>query len=60
MKFIKERDLDNEFDSTTITVESSSVSLPDILNDFAHFLKACGYSIPNTDNPIIINDSEEQ
>jgi hypothetical protein len=60
MKFIKERDISNEFDSTTIIVESSSVSLPEILDDFASFLKACGYSLPNIDNPLIINDSEEQ
>lgn len=58
MKFIKTKDPTNPYDTTDVTVDSSAETLTDILNDFAGFLKACGYSLPNVDNPIIINDEE--
>lgn len=42
-KFIKIKDPTNEFDRTNIKIESDSLVLSDVLEDFADFLKACGY-----------------
>lgn len=60
MKFQKTKNPTNEFDTTNVTVESSAVTLQDILNDFADFLKACGYILPNNDNPLILNNKDEE
>lgn len=43
--FKKQKEDNNKFDTTTVIVESSSVSLEDVLEDFKEFLLACGYQI---------------
>ena len=60
MKFTKTKDPTNQFDTTDVTVDSSANTLTDILTDFADFLKACGYSLPNNDNPLIVNHEDEE
>lgn len=47
MKFIFKKlcDKSNEFDNTTVTFESRSETLPDILEDFKCFLSACGFPV---------------
>ena len=60
MKFIKEKDPNNKFDTTNIVFETESITLDDILCDFADFLKACGYSLPNSDTPIILDINEDE
>jgi hypothetical protein len=43
-KFIKLPDEDNKFDSSSIEmVITKDVSLPDLLQEFECFLKACGF-----------------
>lgn len=56
--FKKQRDESNEFDTTTVTIESNAVSLPDILSDFKDFLMASGYVISPEDTLIIYKDGE--
>lgn len=51
--FKKERDKTNNFDTTNVIIESTAVSLPDILSDFKEFLMACGYQI-SPDEEIVI------
>jgi|CXWL01.1.fsa_nt_gi hypothetical protein len=41
--FIKEQDKDNHFDTTTVRIESDTVSLPELLNDFEDFLRGAGF-----------------
>jgi hypothetical protein len=38
------------------TVESEQAGLYDVLQDFANFLRACGYSLPLCDEPLILNE----
>jgi hypothetical protein len=45
--FKKIPDPTNQFDKTTVVVETESQTLPDLLDDFADFLKGCGFVIPN-------------
>lgn len=42
-RFIKEKDKDNSYDNTNVIVESQSDCLPEILEDFADFLRGCGF-----------------
>lgn len=43
LKFMKEKDIDNPHDCTSIVFATESVILTDVLKDFENFLKACGY-----------------
>jgi hypothetical protein len=43
--FKKNRDLNNSFDTTTVTIESEATTVTEILSDFRDFLLACGFSI---------------
>lgn len=45
LRFIKERDDDNEYDNTIVNMETVADYLPDILEDFECFLRACGFVI---------------
>lgn len=60
MKFIKNKDPNNNFDTSSVTLESEAVTLDDILFDFASFLRACGYTLPNNDCPLIINEEDKE
>lgn len=51
--FKKTKDSSNKFDTSTITLESEAVSLPEILEDFKSFLMACGYAVEYTDDIVI-------
>lgn len=42
--FKKEPNETNPYDSTSVTVETYTVSLDNILEEFTAFLKACGFS----------------
>lgn len=44
-KFIKTKDVENRFDNTNVSIESESISLPELLEDFADFLRGCGFQI---------------
>lgn len=43
--FIKEKDKDNPFDNTRVTLEVEAGTLDDILESFKEFLLASGFSI---------------
>ena len=47
IKFIKITDLENRHDRVVVehTVEDNDVSWPDLLEDFFHFLRGCGYQV---------------
>ena len=43
IKFIKERDADNPYDNTDIVMSTDEITLTEIVQEFQHFLLACGY-----------------
>lgn len=43
IKFVKERDLDNPFSVSDIDFTVHAVSLPDMVENFELFLRACGF-----------------
>ena len=43
--FKKIRDKENRFDTTDLIMRSNSSTITEILEDFADFLRGCGYSI---------------
>ena len=43
LRFIKERDNENEYDNTAIQFKTIAECLPEVLEDFESFLRACGY-----------------
>jgi hypothetical protein len=45
IKFTKLKDESNDFDESNVTFEipNNDLSIPDILEEFEKFLKACGY-----------------
>jgi len=47
-KFIKEQDLDNQYDTTRVEVQCNATSLPDILEAFESFLRGSGYVFTGT------------
>ena len=47
-KFIKMREIDNEFDVSEIEFRIDTVNRDTLLEEFEHFLKACGYHINGT------------
>lgn len=57
--FKKQKDPDNKFDTTTVIVESSAVTLPDVLSDFKEFLMACGFQISPSSELIFYEEEEE-
>ncbi len=58
--FKKEKDPDNSYDTTTVVVESSAITVSQILEDFKDFLMACGYQIkPDSQLVIYEEDSNE-
>lgn len=42
--FKKEKDVDNRFDITEITMSVEGVTMEEIVEEFGRFLIACGYS----------------
>jgi hypothetical protein len=58
--FRKERDKTNQFDTTNVVVESTAITLPDILEDFKEFLMACGYSIKPSEDLVIYDTKEDE
>lgn len=56
--FRKVKDKTNQFDNTDVTIESDSVTLTDLLDDFKSFLLACGYVIRPEEDIVILNDEE--
>jgi len=57
LKFIKIKDSTNHFDHTNVKIESDSIVLSDILEDFTDFLKACGFQLEGLE---VINKDENQ
>ena len=47
-KFIKTRDEENDYDKTAITFEVDAIGKDVLLEEFGHFLKACGFHINGT------------
>lgn len=45
LKFIKYKDRANKFDTTSVYMISTANHLPDILEDFADFLRASGFTV---------------
>lgn len=56
LRFIKERDDDNTHDNTIVNMETVADYLPDILEDFEGFLRACGFQFSGSLQ--IINETE--
>jgi len=46
--FIKQRDEANTHDNTIVNMETMADYLPDILEDFECFLRACGFQFTGT------------
>ena len=42
-KFIKEKDPDNRFDTTRVTIECDTVDKQELLEAFYDFLDGCGF-----------------
>lgn len=59
IKFEKTRDQGNEYDLTDIFMCTDHIAAQDLLDEFANFLRACGYVLPNVDHPIVFNEEEE-
>lgn len=55
--FKKIKDLDNPYDKTTVTIESESATLPDLLQDFKDFLLASGFVI---DGDLVIENITDE
>lgn len=55
--FIKNKDSNNEFDTSTVKMESDTEVLGDILEDFENFLRGCGYIINGTID-VVPNENE--
>lgn len=60
MIFMKIKEDGNVYDKTNMILETDAVSLGDILYDFSCFLRGAGYSLPESDNPIIVNDEDNE
>lgn len=56
LRFIKERDGDNTHDNTIVNMETVADYLPDILENFECFLRACGFQFSGSLQ--IINETE--
>lgn len=56
IRFQKIKDKDNEFDNTDVLIETISITVTDLLEDFKHFLNACGYIINGT---LVVEPDEE-
>lgn len=41
--FTKHKDVHNSYDNTSVVVSSDSLCIPELLEDFADFLRGCGY-----------------
>ena len=41
--FIKEKDKENQYDKTRVQIEVDTDSLPDLVEAFEEYLKACGF-----------------
>jgi len=54
-KFIKLKDPVNHFDKSDVMIKLETEDLDDLLETFAEFLKACGYTV---DGELIIEESE--
>ena len=49
IKLIKERDEDNKFDIHSVQITTvSDINLPELLEAFEYFIKACGYRVEGT------------
>lgn len=57
LEFRKFPDPNNAYDNTTIIMETTEVCLPEILQDFTCFLKACGFQLYGLE--VTYNDEEE-
>lgn len=58
--FIKLKDAENEFDISTVKMKVETVSLPELVEEFELFLKACGFNPEGTLDFVVDNDREEQ
>lgn len=56
IRFQKIRDKDNRFDNTDVIIETQSLTVTDLLEDFKDFLNGCGYIINGT---LVIEPDEE-
>lgn len=57
IKFIKEPDPDNKFDSTRVEHLTSAISLSDILEAFEYFLKGSGFHFEGS---IVIEEEDNE
>jgi len=57
--FRKTQDSTNEFDTTTVTVESEAITLTEVLEDFKGFLMASGFPINFSDSLVIYKEDVE-
>jgi glycine cleavage system regulatory protein len=56
--FIKHRDTESQFDTTSVTMEVEAEILPEIIEEFANFLKATGYFEKSVEKALNLNQDE--
>jgi SNF2 family DNA or RNA helicase len=55
---IKHRDFKNEFDVSTVTVEVEAETIYEIVEEFANFLKASGFSERTVEETLNLNQDK--
>jgi hypothetical protein len=56
--FIKHRDPENRFDTTSVTMELEATTISEIVEEFANFLKASGYFEKTVNEALNIDQDE--
>ena len=56
IKLTKFPDPNNDYDTSMISMETTAVSLPDVLEDIKYFLQGCGFVINGT---IIVEEHDD-
>lgn len=57
-QFIKKRDKRNEFDTVDVRVNTEAITIDGVIEDFAGFLKACGFSSDLVDISLGLKEDE--
>ncbi len=53
-KFIKTKDPDNKFDIADVTMEIDAADRQELIEEFIHFLKACGYNTTDLEEDLLL------
>ena len=55
-KFVKNTNLNNNYDTTKVIMYSDAEDLADLLRDFLDFIRVCGYSIKPGSSLEVVDD----